>query len=320
MCRVLDIEQTAFTTSLIEPPLRLQIYRKWIRAVSEVHACEDAMLSASMLVFRVGDVFAARSTSSRVRYRRRGDSPVERHLDECILVQFVVRGDVHGRFDGSVLDLGRGDVYLCDLAGDTDLWMDDAEQIHLLMPRRHLSGVKGKIHGRVVPRQSLSCRLLCELLNRLFDVELAAPGERMKPIVEETIELLIRCLNHESHHGSPSDSFERTRQAIMGYIRENLSRPELGTEHLQKTFAISRAKLYRLFADLGGIHRYIRDQRLDAAIRDICRHPKQSIAATAHRYGFSNSRQFQRAVRARFGITARDARTGWGIDSIFKKG
>jgi AraC-like DNA-binding protein len=83
---------------------------------------------------------------------------------------------------------------------------------------------------------------------------------------------------------------------------------------------LSRAKLYCLFVEFGGVQHYIRDRRLDAVLRDICQRRDLSISAAAHRYGFSNDRQFQRAFRARFGTTAKDARAGWRVERLSQHG
>jgi AraC-like DNA-binding protein len=319
MAPFFEIGNATFASSLIEPALRLHYYRKWIQGVCEVTPCEGTELHASVLVLRVDDVLAARSISSPAHYFRDSLSNVDRSLDDYVLVQFVVRGELSCSFDSNTSEMTKGDVFLCDLACRMDLWVDDVEHIHLLVPKGRLQDIKLEIHGRVVPRTSLHCRALCDRLLRIFDIDLPPSSDRMRESMREAVELLIWCINSEAQKRQSSETIEKTRQKVMDYINRNLTAGHLSPEFLRDHFAISRAKLYRLFADLGGIQRYIRDKRLDGAIREICRHPKRSISDTAKRYGFTNNRQFQRAIRSRFGITARDARTGWGIDSIFRE-
>jgi len=227
---------------------------------------------------------------------------------DYVFVQFVIKGELSGSFNDNTGELAEGDIFLCDMACDTDLWVDNVELIHLLIPRRYLVLIRGDIHGRVVPRTSIHCRVLRERLSGLFHADASTSGDRRRTLVRETIELLVRCVNNEPQRRQSFESIEQTRQGVIDYINTHLTASTLSSEFLQYHFALSRARLYRMFADLGGIQRYIRERRLDGAIREICRHPKRSIADTAKRYGFTNSRQFQRAIRSRFGVTARDAR------------
>jgi AraC-like DNA-binding protein len=50
-------------------------------------------------------------------------------------------------------------------------------------------------------------------------------------------------------------------------------------------------------------------------LHELCNEPYQSISAIIARYGFSNDRQFQRAFRDRFGMTASEARSGWNDEA-----
>ncbi|AFQ52074.1 helix-turn-helix domain-containing protein [Burkholderia cepacia] len=74
-------------------------------------------------------------------------------------------------------------------------------------------------------------------------------------------------------------------------------------------FRISRAPLYRAFAEDGGVTRLIRNKRLDAAYLALRyqRGPARPIGAIAAEYGFSSSAQFLRAFRSHFGFTPSDA-------------
>lgn len=315
MASLPSIDKTTFSTSLIEPSLRLHHYRRWLQAICEVSPCEDAPLRASILMFRTGGITVASSVSSPAHYSRHAGDRIDHTLDHYVLAQLVVRGEVNGTFDDHTCDMGQGDIYLCDLAARTDLWVDAVDQIHLLIPRSLLAQANGSLHGCVVPRASSHCRMLRDRFHRMVSASQAAAPEHMTTLVAETVQLLAQCINNGTRSRASSESLEATRRDVMDYIDAHLTDVALNPELLLQQFAVSRAKLYRLFADLGGIQRYIRDRRLDGAVREICRHPKRSISDTAKRYGFTNSRQFQRAIQSRFGITARDARRRWGSHS-----
>jgi AraC-like DNA-binding protein len=101
------------------------------------------------------------------------------------------------------------------------------------------------------------------------------------------------------------------RQQLLEFIEANLYERELGPALLMQRHQVSRAHLYRIFADDGGIAKIIRDKRLDAAYREIALGAKtagKSITDVALRLGFSNSSQFARAFQRRFSMTPREAR------------
>lgn len=93
------------------------------------------------------------------------------------------------------------------------------------------------------------------------------------------------------------------KEQIRAYIRAYLTSTCLDSSTLQRTFRISRRLLYRLFDDVGGVARYIREQRLEAAHERIVANPGCSITRLLYDLGFTSDRQFQRSFRARYGMS-----------------
>ncbi|MEL7027233.1 MAG: AraC family transcriptional regulator, partial [Pseudomonadota bacterium] len=105
---------------------------------------------------------------------------------------------------------------------------------------------------------------------------------------------------------------EVTRQAQMKeFIEANLANPDLTVDAICKAFAASRATIYRDFADVGGIRRYILRRRLSAAKRDLEEGPilRGRIRQVAERWGFENGSHFNRAFRDAFDMSPSDALT-----------
>lgn len=90
---------------------------------------------------------------------------------------------------------------------------------------------------------------------------------------------------------------------VVLYINTHLGDPDLGVDHLQSAFCVSRSTLYRMFDGLGGIARFIRKQRLAAARQYLHRNPGLGITQVLYEHGFGSERQFQRAFQAEFGVT-----------------
>jgi AraC-like DNA-binding protein len=318
MTRLFDADRLTFTTSLIEPKIRLRVFKRWMKAISEVKPSTESQLAASILVYRVGNVIAIRSASSPAHYRRRPYSKMVGPLDDFVLMRLVVRGHLYGAFDRNISQLAQGDIYLCDLSRRTDLWVGDVEHVNLLIPKGVLVGVEGKFHGPIGSCRSRSYGALLDGLTRLTDLTAESPRPEIQSIIDQVTRALVDYIKANRNLVALSCSLDESRSAIMHYVGNNLSSRTLSVGFLLNEFQMSRAKLFRLFSEFGGIHHYIRDQRLEAALRDICLHPSQQISAVAKRYGFSSSRQFQRAFRSRFGVSARCARDRWKIIGCLK--
>ena len=79
---------------------------------------------------------------------------------------------------------------------------------------------------------------------------------------------------------------------------------------LAERFSMSRATLYRLFEDFGGVRHYIQMRRLLQAYRSLARMREgDRIGAIALRFGFSDQAAFSRAFRAAYGLSPREVAT-----------
>jgi AraC-like DNA-binding protein len=92
-------------------------------------------------------------------------------------------------------------------------------------------------------------------------------------------------------------------QRIHTYIEQNLGDETLGVASLRSMFRLSRATLYVLFENEGGVVRHIRKCRLQAACHYLQHHPECSLTWLLYELGFTNERQFQRAFHACFGVS-----------------
>ncbi len=99
---------------------------------------------------------------------------------------------------------------------------------------------------------------------------------------------------------------ERVRRTV----RQRLRSPDLGPGTLCRAVGMSRSNLYRLMDQVGGVSRYIQQQRLVAAHAMLCDDANtRSITDIAEEFCFSDASTFGRAFRNLFGYTPSEARS-----------
>ena len=99
------------------------------------------------------------------------------------------------------------------------------------------------------------------------------------------------------------------RLRIADFIAANLSDPELDASGVARAFEISRAKLYRLFADQDqSVARFIRDARLSFVARTLGAPLSPPIGILARQAGFRGPDQMTRLFRTQYGQTPQQFR------------
>ena len=124
--------------------------------------------------------------------------------------------------------------------------------------------------------------------------------------------LVIACLQNKqplSNHTEKSVS-RAGLTLIRDYIEDNLNLPDLGPNHLIKQFALSRSKLYTMFAPFGGISSYIRERRCNRALMLLTSpaNMEYRLHAIALNAGFSDGVALSKAFRKRYGYPPKEAR------------
>ena len=98
--------------------------------------------------------------------------------------------------------------------------------------------------------------------------------------------------------------------SIRNFIDQNLSSSKLDVDFIAQVFGVSRVTLFRLFAPLGGVATYIRQQRLERAYQQIAspRLANQQIKLIAHKLGFRSMATFNRLFSNAFGQSPNEIR------------
>lgn len=231
---------------------------------------------------------------------------------DYVVVQLFTSGSQEFHFEDKSIVAAEGDVVVFDMTvmhaatvetGSSDLSLFipfgllDYDPTNAELPR----------HFRAATPQA---RLIA---SNFLAIEPVLPdgGSETAAMFESSLVALLRAmLSRDPPYGLNSASANRTRlDAIRRYIHGNLRSGDLSAARLGDEFGMSRATIYRLFAEHGGVSRYISDCRLSAACRDLQFSPptRGRIRRTAEKWGYFEQAQFTRAFKRKFGFPPGDA-------------
>lgn len=300
-----------FSTSLLEPRLRTLAYSQWIRPIADLYPVGHKPMNASITMYELDQMVVAHTTSGPARYVR-DDNVIKRgHFADCILVRLSRGGKVKGSFGRIAnVELHEGDIYLSDLSQPVDIGVSHCEHINLLVPKKALGHTGRSLHGRLLRRDRLPCRMLTQHLLHLLELVADSRRTHISVLSRTTLAVLTRCLGISSREQDGQLRAETLQSRIFAHIESQLGDAELSAATLQEKFRVSRTQLYRLFEDIGGVQWCIRERRLQAAFRELCEGDGRSISEISFRLGFRTERQFQRSFRIRFNMTASSVRDG----------
>jgi len=267
----------------------------------------------------VGPFLLTRSESPGLRLVRPVDLIARGGFDGFAL-RLTLTGRVTGRVGETAVAGGAGDLLLLDFLEPLDLvetpeaevashialWLPRAK-ILAAVPREQMLG--GLILGGATPFGAALGGLIRALAEQAMQAPGSALAAELSALGEGVVGLLAKAaaaLPGPAPHGASNASFVTIRR----HIDRNLRSPALTVEGIAANFGISRAALYRLFEPVGGVARYIRQNRLRLAHREITAagDDGKRIGLIAYGFGFKNVSAFNRAFRDAFGVSPGEAR------------
>lgn len=155
---------------------------------------------------------------------------------------------------------------------------------------------------------SVAGDLLSSMMERFFDAAQTNQTNEAR-LCRELIAHLVRQLLVEPHENAASSTEPFGEGFLIGdYIKRNLGDPSLGPEKICHDLNMSRATLYRHFANEGGVVRYIGNLRLALCFDDLQNTiPRRGeVKRVAEAWGFFDASAFNRKFRRRFHISPSD--------------
>ncbi|GAB5378291.1 MAG: hypothetical protein AcusKO_47530 [Acuticoccus sp.] len=252
----------------------------------------------------VADMLAGRAALGDVRLAFRA---ARSHSDsETALLSLVFAGERTGASDGQRMSGGW-----ITLHGFTRSWssrFDGYDYFGVLMPR-HKVGYDPDGHGELrIHRGSPNGRLLATAILS-FKARLPFCSAQDAPRLADELCEIVRCTLVEPRARASGALMRKVRKlALRQYIDEHLTDLSLSADTLCAVFGMSRASLYRLFAEEGGIASHIRSERMRRCLLALAEAQgvRGEVARVAAGWGFTDGGNFNREFRARFGVRPSD--------------
>ena len=220
-----------------------------------------------------------------------------------LLLHLYLTGGFNGEITGQQTTIGPGKVAMIDLAHPVNTRAFASNTISLIVPRvllgdAPLQRMKPKLDPFRNDLLAAHIRSLQERSAQLTEADVEAT-------VADTVDFLKRLLT-----AAPDDKFEQQKKAddtilalTEAAIRDNLASPDLSPEWLAQKLDISRATLYRVLAEHGGIMKHVQERRL-LAVQAALSDPLETrrLSKLAADLGFSSEAHFSRSFAQRMGV------------------
>jgi AraC-like DNA-binding protein len=303
---------------------RLDVWRNALEPIFEITPIDSQVprpFGGALTMSHLGDALVSRVQSDPQIFER-SHAHARRSGIDHFMVQTFLRGEHDGACGESTFHRAEGDVWILDLGRETKTVASNFTNVTLIIPRdRLLPRLKGgDIHGTTLRSGTASALLIANHLKMLMT---AAPDLR---VAEATAAVDAAALMiagawsriRESRAEVSAAVRATARRVVCDYIDAHLNDHRLTPETLAYSFHMSRATLYRLFEDEGGIVAYILGRRLDRcyAILATSLDGERTIGAIAFEHGFASDAHFSRAFRRRFGMAPGDARRMGGGTAV----
>jgi AraC-like DNA-binding protein len=309
------VQQVRVELGLLPAADRLAVWRAAMAPIFEITpdpADANAPLAGELTLAHLGDALIAECHAGSQTFGRSSAYARRSGLDHFMVQTFLSGG--HDADDGRrVARHNKGDVAIFDLAQMVTTRTVPFANLSLIIPRDRVPPRRagGSVGGMTWPRGSTSARLIA---SHLKIVTAAAPHMTLAEaaIAVDAAALMISGESSCVRDGSPQAITAvraSARRAVGEYIDQHLTDTDLSPDALIRVFGLSRATLYRLFENEGGVAGYIVGRRLDRCYALLTTVPNgRTITSLAYDHGFSSETYFGRAFRRRFGMTPREAR------------
>ncbi|MBI5130256.1 MAG: helix-turn-helix domain-containing protein [Rhodopseudomonas palustris] len=300
-----DLPRLYYVTSGLDEPLAFATWSAVIAPLFEPRPCGPRRKTptGSVAGVIIRDLLIAKVAFTAQDFVR----DVERiaTTPDHLLLHLYRRGGFTGAISGHQATIGPGKVAIIDLAHPVDTRAFASNTLSLIVPKKLLNDdALNALKPKLDPfRNDLLAAYIVSLQERSAQLTQADVAGTVTETADFLNRLFACASNTELAERQHTD--ETLLAMSEALIRDHLASPELSPDWLAAELSVSRASLYRLFENRGGIMRYVQERRLlavQAALSDPLENRRLSRLAAD--LGFKSEAHFSRSFRARFGITA----------------
>ncbi len=261
--------------------------------------------------YHVGDFVFVDARFPGQRFVR--DAAWNRRHDDAdhVLLQVFLAGRNHGTNGGTEFVEEPGGVYAVNLGYETEAETAGANTLSLVLPREWLAENLPALRdsrGAVFSKGSMAARLFTDFaLSLRRNLPHATIADA--PVLSKSLAGLLGSLLTQDDQVA-TDAQGGAFLALRHYIDDHLGDHDLGADRLCARFRMSRATLFRLFRDHGGVRTYIQQRRLMACFRALGspQHADRRIYDIALDFGFTNPSHLSTLFRRHFGMSPSEVR------------
>jgi AraC-like DNA-binding protein len=280
-----------------------------LHAVSLPNAAEEARFTLSTRTYATPQAMLMRCQGTAFTMTR-GPALIARGADQ-LLILLQTAGSVDREFAGRRTRLETGDVTITDYARPSHSVASDYGNLMIVLARESVpAGLLAlEPHGLIFPRGSAAARLIGGSMQEFYAQADALTISEAEAAIEGIVALTTAYARIRLS-GDKADRMKSKRTAALDYIDAHLRNVDLGPDEIADAVNLSRASLYRLLAEEGGVRAVLLKRRLDEALRLMLEDSKdeRSLKEIVKCCGFGGTSQFSRAFHARFGMQPRQYR------------
>ncbi|GAB7188410.1 DNA-binding transcriptional activator FeaR [Kitasatospora sp. Ki12] len=275
----------------------------------------DEVYSGTIRATRLGRLQAVTVDGDSLSVLRTRRHVAQSGEDEYVVVKQLDRGVARLEQGGRETLLGPGDIYVYDMARPGLLNLPQSFRTKSLVLPRDVLGLSESDMAHVTgfplcPYTPLG-GLLSPFLAGLVDGVGTYPPRASELMARNVVDLL-GVLADEILGRSGADTPGGNRALLLrvqAFIDRHLADPELTPQIIARAHHISLRYLHKLFENEDAtVGRWIQRRRLEECRRELARGNGTTIAAVAHRWGFTSAAHFSRAFRATYGMAPREWR------------
>lgn len=312
-----NIPHAIFSVDEARPKERYGLWSDSISVVFDVDAKKDVRdnnFQASVDAHMLGPLMLARTTTGQQSWDRTELTMVKDGLDH-IMIQLYESGHTICNHSNGSSEMPEDGLLVYDMAQEVRAKTDNFTNLSLIIPRQMLIPSLKNIddqHMRELTANEPMVQLLRDHMLSLKRLARSMSSQQAAELAPATASLVSACLNtseSKTHNGQLGVSTAQTIAAKQ-FIESHIKSPHLTPDFIAKNTGISRSKLYELFRSYNGIATYIKERRLNLALKHII-DPKLShlpIISIALDCGFTSDSDFSRSFKKHFGCTPKDAR------------